>query len=63
MADNEKKFEIRLDQQKSEITAQVMHIWLIFSFEMNDLLTCTNTTLIIRNLQIERTFSSIFMFV
>jgi hypothetical protein len=23
MADNEKKFEIRLDQQKSEITAQV----------------------------------------
>jgi hypothetical protein len=31
MADNEKKFEIRLDQQKSEITAQVIHIWLIFS--------------------------------
>jgi thioredoxin-related protein len=31
MADNEKKFEIRLDQQKSEITAQVTHMWLLFN--------------------------------
>jgi ABC-type Zn2+ transport system substrate-binding protein/surface adhesin len=29
MADNEKKFEARLDQQKSEITAQVTQIWLL----------------------------------
>jgi hypothetical protein len=35
MADNEKKFEIRLDQQKSEITAQVTHIWPIFNDEMS----------------------------
>jgi hypothetical protein len=27
MADNEKKFEARLDQQKSDITAQVTCIW------------------------------------
>jgi hypothetical protein len=31
MADNEKKFEIRLDQQKSEIIAQVTHIWPLFN--------------------------------
>jgi ABC-type Zn2+ transport system substrate-binding protein/surface adhesin len=30
MADNEKKFEARLDQQRSDITAQVTQIWLLF---------------------------------
>jgi hypothetical protein len=29
MTDNEKKFEARLDQQKSDITAQVLHVWLL----------------------------------
>jgi hypothetical protein len=29
MADNEKKFEARLDQKKSEISAQVNHVWLL----------------------------------
>jgi hypothetical protein len=29
IADNEKKLEARLDQQKSEITAQVIHVWLL----------------------------------
>lgn len=35
MADNEKKFEIRLDQQRSEITAQVTNIWPMFNDEMS----------------------------
>jgi ABC-type Zn2+ transport system substrate-binding protein/surface adhesin len=30
MADNEKKFEARLDQQKSEINAQVTIVCLLF---------------------------------
>ena len=29
MADNEKKFEARLDQHKSDITAQVTRIWVL----------------------------------
>jgi len=29
MADNEKKFEARLDQQKSDIIAQVTRTWLL----------------------------------
>ena len=32
MADNEKKFEARLDQKKSEISAQVNHVWLLCQF-------------------------------
>lgn len=42
MADNEKKFEIRLDQQKSEITAQVTHIWLMFNNEMSTYINVHN---------------------
>jgi hypothetical protein len=29
MADNEKRFEARLDQQKSDVSAQVIHIWVL----------------------------------
>jgi hypothetical protein len=29
MADSEKKFEARLDQHKSDITAQVTRIWVL----------------------------------
>lgn len=33
MADNEKKFEARLDEQKSDVTAQVTHIWVLLVVE------------------------------